>query len=82
MTNKHYIAMSGSHGCLPDSVTTFSKRIDAVNHLIDLFELPVNGNKADDLRHSGYVELGKNYGAEYAQILECNCEHPEIHGDD
>lgn len=79
---RHFIAFSGNHGCVPDCIAVFSKRIDAVYHLIDLFELPVNGSRADDLRKSGYTELGRDFGADYAQVEECNCGHPEIHGDD
>ena len=84
----HYIAMSGSHGCLPDHLACFKKYSEAVQDLIDVFELPRDGVKATELRKRGYVELdeadwpGRNehrYGAEYAEIQKCNCDHPEIH---
>jgi hypothetical protein len=80
MTHKvHFIAMSGSYGCIPDNVTVFEKRIDAVRHLIDLFELPVNGSRANDLRITRYTDLGQGFGADYAEVQKCNCDHPEIH---
>jgi hypothetical protein len=83
MTHKvHFTAMSGSYGCIPDNIAAFEKRIDAVYYLIDLFELPVNGSKADDLRKTGYTDLGRDFGADYAEIVKCNCGHIEVHNDE
>lgn len=89
MKNKpHYISMSGSHGCIPDHLACFKKYSEAVQDLIDVFELPRYGVKATELRKHGYVELDEGnwpnrskpyYGAEYAEIQKCNCDHPEIH---
>jgi len=87
----HYIAMSGYHGCLPDHLACFKKYSEAVRDLIDVFQLPRDGVKAAELRKCGYVELdeadwpGRNehrYGAEYAEIQKCNCDHPKIHDED
>jgi CO dehydrogenase/acetyl-CoA synthase delta subunit len=87
----HYIAMSGYHGCLPDHLACFKKYSEAVRDLIDVFQLPRDGVKATELRKCGYVELdeadwpGRNehrYGAEYAEIQKCNCDHPKIHDED
>lgn len=78
----HYIAMSGSYGCIPDNVTTFEKRANAIKHIIDLFELPVYGRKADHLRKTGYTDLGGDFGADYAEIVRCNCGHIEVHNDE
>lgn len=84
----HYIAMSGSHGCLPDHLACFKKYSEAVRDLIDVFQLPRYGVKAAELRKCGYVELdeadwpGRNehrYGADYAEIVKCNCSNSEIH---
>lgn len=79
---KHFIAMSGNHGCLPDHIQVFEKRHSAVGFIIDIFELPKHGSRANDLRETGYVELGQGFGADYAEIEECNCSHPEIHDED
>ena len=76
---RHFIAMSGTHGCIPDNIHVFEKRLDAVNYIIDIFELPRYGSKAGDLRKTGYVELGHGFGADYAEIQACDCSHPEIH---
>lgn len=78
----HHIAMSGSYGCIPDNVVAFEKRMDAVYHLINLFELPVYGRKADHLRKTGYTDLGGDFGADYAEIVRCTCENIEIHNGD
>ncbi len=87
----HYIAMSGSHGCLPDHLACFKKYSEAVRDLIDVFQLPRDGVKATELRKRGYVELDEvdypernehRYGAEYAEIQKCNCDHPKIHDED
>jgi hypothetical protein len=87
----HYIAMSGYHGCLPDHLACFKKYSEAVRDLIDVFQLPRDGVKATELRKRGYVELDEvdypernehRYGAEYAEIQKCNCDHPKIHDED
>ena len=75
----HFIAMSGSYGCLPDNVTVFERKSEAVNHIINTFELALYGRKADDLRKTGYTDLGGDYGADYAEIVKCNCSNSGIH---
>lgn len=83
MTHKvHFIAMSGSYGCIPDNIAAFEKRTDAIKHIINLFELPVYGCKADHLRKTRYVDLGGDFGADYAEIVKCNCGHIEVHNDE
>ena len=75
----HYIAMSGSYGCIPDNIATFERKADAIYHIICTFELALYGRKADDLRKTGYTDLGGDYGADYAEIVKCNCSNSEIH---
>lgn len=79
----HFIAMSGLHGCLPDNCATYDSRADAAQSLIDLFELNP-ARKADydiefSIRDAGYAELRAEHGAQYCEIVECNCDHPENH---
>lgn len=72
---KHYIAMSGSSGCLPDFCEPFQKRKEAVDALGDLHEMTRKEKEA--LRSSGYVTL--TVGADYAEVKECQCVTPGIH---
>jgi hypothetical protein len=78
----HYIAMSGSYGCLPDNVAVFERKSEAINHIINTFELPINGTKADNLRKTRYTNLGRDYGADYAEIVKCECNNIGIHNGD
>lgn len=77
---KHYIAMSGSHGCLPDYCECHVRKSDAVSDLVSLFEL-------DDVQErmlfeGDYLELrGAEDGAAYCEIVVCECDDPSIHSD-
>ncbi len=84
----HYIAMSGQHGCLPDHCEVFESKKDAVQDLVQLFEL--GRTRAARLRKDSYLELipnpieekqGEDFGAEYCEITECDCDNPIVHSD-
>lgn len=75
----HYIAMSGSHGCLPDHCEVFNTKLDAVEDLVSLFEL--GRTRKGILRRDSYLELGQRDGAEYCEITTCNCDNPMQHSD-
>lgn len=79
MAKEHFIAMSGSYGCIPDNIATFERKADAIYHIISTFELALYGRKADNLREVGYADLGEDYGADYAEIKRCNCSNSKIH---
>ena len=79
---KHFIAMAGLHGYLPQTCEVFGNKGDAVNYLVELHELPPFGRKAKELRKDSYTELDLHKdGNEYAEITVCECDHPEIHSD-
>ena len=67
---KHYIAGSGSHGCLYDNCEVYQSHKDAVNSLADTFEL--GRTRKTKLRKESYLELGPNDGADYCEITECD----------
>src|SRR6266404_7398863 len=84
----HYIAMSGQHGCLPDHCEVFESNKDAVQDLVQLFEL--GRTRAARLRKDSYLELipnpieekqGEDFGAEYCEIAVCDCDNPLVHSD-
>jgi hypothetical protein len=84
----HYIAMSGQHGCLPDHCEVFESKKDAVQDLVQLFEL--GRTRAARLRKDSYLELipnpieekqGEDFGAEYCEITVCDCDNPLAHSD-
>ena len=92
MSKEHFIAMSGTFGCIPDNITTFPTYSEAVQHLIDVFDLPPYGKKANELRECGYVTLDEDggpnsseireFGADYAEIVKCECNNIGIHNGD
>lgn len=84
----HYIAMSGMHGCLPDSCNAYQTYQDAVNELATVFEL--GRTRKARLFANRYLELntrintGNNEdydGADYCEITICHCDKPWEHCD-
>jgi hypothetical protein len=63
------MAMSGSHGCIPDNCTWHKGQdayAEACESLISLFSL--GRERATVLRHDGYLELHKRDGAKYCSV--------------
>ena len=81
--SKHYIAMSGSAGCLPDYCEVYpgtKEGLDgAVEGLATLHEL--NRTQRAILRSGFFLRLKSGTGADYAQIEQCNCSDPQIHSE-
>jgi hypothetical protein len=75
----HFIAMSGSHGCLPDHCEVFETCADSVEDLTNLFEL--GRTRKARLAKFRYLELTREDGAEYCEITECDCATPGVHSD-
>jgi hypothetical protein len=76
----HFIAMSGTHGCLPDYCSVNESAEGAAKALGYVHEL----GPRDVLRlgNTWYLELGgPEAAAEYAKIIGCNCKTPEVHDD-
>lgn len=77
---KHYIAMAGLHGCLPQTCYAHNSYNDAVNDMADLHDL--NRTRKAELRKYGYLELDLHEdGNEYIEITACTCDNPEQHND-
>ena len=76
---KHYIAMSGSYGCLPDRSEVYDNYFDAIGDLKELFEL--DGAQHVLLKARHYIDLPAGSGADYAEIVHCDCDNPAIHSD-
>jgi len=86
--SKHYIAMSGMHGCLPDHCDVFESVEDATSDLVQLFQL--GRIRENILRENLYLELkltpieenqGVEFGADYCEIQTCTCDDPSVHSD-
>lgn len=77
---KHYIAMAGLHGCLPQFCTSCETYQDAVETLADLHE--IGRTRKATLKRTGYLELniGRD-GNEYCEITTCTCSDPSVHDD-
>lgn len=76
---KHFIAGNGSYGCLYDSCEVFETKTAAVDHLVTVFDL--GSKRKEKLRKNEYIDLGPEFGADYAEITVCNCDEPKIHSD-
>lgn len=72
---RHYIAMSGQHGCLPDSCEVYTDKRTAISDIKDLYP---EKNVATILTMRGIVELGRN---RYASVEACECATPGVHSD-
>ena len=77
---RHYIAMSGMRGYLPDYCHAHHTLEEAVEDLANLFGL--DEQDYADLRDGRFLDLAKGSGVEYCEIEECDCKTPEIHDDD
>lgn len=82
--SKHYIAMAGLHGCLPNYCEPFRTKRAAIESLIDVHDVPRYGRVARELRSRvGYAELSLPlHGNEYAEIAVCECDNPGQHSED
>jgi hypothetical protein len=77
---KHYIAMAGLHGYLPQYCQSYDNYIDAVSGLAQLHE--IGKSRSRELKKYSYLELNLHRdGNEYCEIIECDCKTPEIHND-
>ena len=84
---KHFIGMAGLHGCMPNYCGVYDTYDDAVDGLSDIHELG-RGRRAL-LQQNSYLELRNdgdafpfiNDGNEYCEIVDCDCDTPEIHQD-
>lgn len=78
---KHYIAMSGEHGCLPDHCAAYDTAGDAIEDLCQLFEL--GRRRRQELRQNWILELSPRDGSEYCEVVLCDCpEGLSAHNDD
>ena len=76
----HWIAVSGSHGCLPDSCNAYETYQDAVDSLVDMFSL--GRTRKARLFADRTLELKPRIdGAEYCEIIQCSCSSPWDHCD-
>lgn len=68
-----WVAMSGSHGCLPDYWSCCASRETALEALRELFGF--GGRISRVLARDGYTALGRGAGAEYCEVVECECDN-------
>lgn len=77
---RHYIAGSGSYGCLYDQSSVHESYADAVSALSDLFEL--GRIRRAKLNRDGHLELNtRKDGANYCEVTTCHCGNPTDHQD-
>ncbi len=77
---RHYIAMAGLHGYLPNYCASHETYDDAVEDLATTHDL--GQRRRRELKREGYLELNlKRDGNEYAEISECDCSDPACHND-
>lgn len=74
---KHYIAMGGLYGCLPDNCSAYKTKEDAIGGLNCIYEL--EDDQIKDLESSGHTNLTQEQGGQYCEVLECDCNEPWEH---
>lgn len=68
---RHWIAGSGMYGCLYDCCTTHTSVSEAADELVERLEL--GRGKRALLREAQYADLPATTGADYCEIVECDC---------
>ena len=76
---RHYIAMGGEIGCLPDNCYSYDRLQQAVDSLADLYEL--SKRQIGELKSYGITYLRPDQGGAYCEITECECDDPDQHND-
>ena len=80
MSQTHYIVMSGDHGYTPDYCATHESIGNAVDDLAAMFTL--GRDRRRELKRNQSLELRPaRDGAEYCEIVECDCNDPDSHND-
>jgi hypothetical protein len=76
--SKHFVAMAGLHGCLPNYCECYDTFAAAVEGLASLHEL--GQKRRRELRITGSLELNCHRdGNEYCEIVECTCPRHSSH---
>jgi hypothetical protein len=76
----HYIAMSGSFGCLPDWTATAETRDEALDVALDMWGEHMRAPEdTESLKEFGFLALPSGVGAEYVEVTACDCTDPSIH---
>ena len=78
MGKKHWIAMAGIRGCIPNFCQSCDTKADAIETLAFIHDDAPRGMKTE-LRKYHYTELV--FGNEYASIEPCYCDEREVHDD-
>lgn len=83
----HFIALGGSHGCLPDNCQAYETLESAIDGLDFIYELEtwqrVELSKLSTLRDADglSVALNADQGGAYCEVSRCDCSEPWIHGE-
>jgi hypothetical protein len=81
---RHFIAMSGDHGFMPDYCDVFPEYQSAVDSLADMFDLGrTRKARLFANRTLGLVKgIGEDdFGAQYCEVQTCDCDNPAVHSD-
>ena len=74
---KHFIAMGGEFGCMPDNCSTCRSFEGAVSTLDTIYEL--SETQVKYLKAIGIAYLTREQGGAYCDVSECDCDTPWIH---
>lgn len=77
---RHYVGIAGLYGYMPNYCDVFRTKGDAAECLGQIHEL--SGRAIARLRRDQWIDLDlREYGNEYCEIIECDCNEPEIHSE-
>ena len=77
MGKKHWIAMGGIRGCIPNFCYSADTKADAIEIILDIHDRPYGARV--DLQEYHYTE--RIDGNEYCSIEPCHCDNREVHDD-
>ena len=73
-STKHYHAMNGDHGCMPDNNEVFHSKASAIDYLVSSFDFTCIVGMKSNLRYGGIHHFNSSIGAgaDYCQVSLCH----------
>jgi hypothetical protein len=77
--SRHFIAMGGEYGCMPDNCQAYYSPEDAVDGLNNIYEL--SEQQLVELTDNWITYLAREQGGAYCEISDCDCDEPWSHSE-
>lgn len=77
----HYIAMSGSAGCMPEWISACDTIREAVDAVVEMWGDEYGPGLRRHIAQFRCASLPHGAGADYIEIVSCDCADPSIHAE-